>query len=94
MLPLDFDQLLARMGHTMNSVLDHFAIPYPPGFAETISKSPVLTRYSKAPEHAYSSTLRQQLLMQARAQHATEIRSGLIWLEMIAKRNVDAAALL
>lgn len=93
-MPLDFDRLLAKVGHTMNAVLDHLGIPYPPGFAEAVSRSPVLTRYSKAPEHAYSSMLRQQLLTQARAEHALEIRKGLAWLEAIAKKNADAAALL
>jgi len=93
-MPLDFDRLLNKLGHTMNTVLDHLGVPYPPGFAEAIGRSPVLTRYSKAPEHAYSTTLRQQLLLQARNEHAQEIRKGLAWIEAIARRNVDVAALL
>src|SRR3569833_106935 len=82
-MPVDFDHLLAKLGHTMNSVLDHFAIPYPPGFAAAISASPVLSRYSKGPEHAYSRTLRQQLLMQARAQHAAALRAGQLSLDKL-----------
>jgi len=93
-MPLNFDELLGRLNHTMYAVLDHLGVPYPPGFGAAIGKSPVLTRYSKAPEHAYSATLRQQLLLQARAGHALEIRTGLIWLERIAQRNTDVAALL
>lgn len=93
-LAVDFDALLSKLGHTMNAVLDHLAIPYPPGFAAAVSQSPVLTRYSKAPEYAYSVTLRQQLLIQARAQHAPEIRKGLAWLDAIATRNTGVAELL
>jgi hypothetical protein len=93
-MPLNFDHLLAKLGHTMSGVLEHLGIPYPAGFAAAIATSPVLGRYSKAPEHAYSASLRQQVLLQARAVHALEIRTGLIWLDAIAKRNTDVAALL
>lgn len=42
--------------------------------------SPDFNRYSKAPEHAYSAGLRDQVLAQARARNRVEIDRGLDWL--------------
>jgi hypothetical protein len=94
-LPLDFDQFLIDVGPTVVRVLEHFGIEQPPGFATTVARSPVLTRYSKAPrEFEYSSALRAQLLAQARRDHAGEIRKGLQFLEGLGGKHVRVAALL
>jgi hypothetical protein len=42
--------------------------------------APHLSRYSKAPEHAYDAQLRRDVLDQARHEHADEISRGLAWL--------------
>jgi hypothetical protein len=38
-------------------------------------------RYSKAPEFAYDTALRQTVLDEARAVHGAQIRMGLAWLD-------------
>jgi hypothetical protein len=94
-LPLDFDLLLSNLEPTIARVLQHLGIEAPPGFSAAITRSPVLTRYSKAPkEYAYSPTMRTQLLAQARREHAGEIRAGLRFLEQFGDRHARVAALL
>ena len=53
--------------------------------------SPVLTRYSKAPEYAYTPEVRAQILREARRDHRDEIRKGLAWLERLARANAAVA---
>lgn len=92
---LDFDLLLANLETTLGRALTHFGIAAPPDFLATIAKSPVLTRYSKAPEqYAYSPMMRAQLLRQARQEHADELRKGLRYIEQFAKQDGRVAALL
>jgi hypothetical protein len=91
-LPLDFDAMLADVPATVAAVLHHFGIA---GDANAIARSPVLTRYSKAPQQfEYSPRFRARLLAQARFEHAGEIRRGLVFLEAIAARDGRVAALL
>ena len=95
MLALDFDAMLADVGATVLRVLAHFDIAAPPGFASAIARSPVLTRYSKAPQQfAYSPNMRAQLLAQARAEFGGEIVKGMRYLEQAAARDATVAALL
>jgi hypothetical protein len=94
-MALDFDAMLADPGAAAAQVLAHLGIAVPEGFAETIRKSPVLTRYSKAPQqHEYSPALRAQLLAQARREFGEDIREGLRYLEQTAARDGRVAALL
>ncbi len=94
-LPLDFDAMLADVSATMAAVLKQFGIAEPPAFAQSIARSPVLTRYSKAPQqYEYSPRFRAQLLAQARQEHAAEIRKGLALIEKLAARESRVAALL
>jgi hypothetical protein len=95
LLPLDFEAMLADLAGTMARVLAHFAITSPPGFVESIARSPVLRRYSKAPQQfEYSPHFRAQLLAQARHEHAGEIRKGLAFLERLGAQDGRVAALL
>ena len=92
-LPLDFEAMLRDLDATVATVLRHFDIPAPPGFAA--GRSPVLTRYSKAPQQfEYSPHVRAQLLAQARREHAGEIRKGLAFLERLAHSEPGVAGLL
>jgi hypothetical protein len=91
-LPLDFDAVLADVPATIAAVLQHFGIA---GDADAIARSPVLTRYSKAPQQfEYSPHFRAQLLAQARYEHAGEIGRGLAFLETLAAKDGRVAALL
>ena len=94
-LALDFDRMLADPGAALAGVLAHLGIAAPPGFAASVARSPVLTRYSKAPEQfAYSPEMRAQLLAQARAEFGGEIRRGLKFLEQLGARDARVAAVL
>jgi hypothetical protein len=92
---LDFDALLSNLRLKLGAVLDHLGIAAPAGFLPAIERSAALTRYSKAPEQfSYSPAFRDQLLRQARREHAAELSKGLRYLERIAKDDQRVAALL
>jgi hypothetical protein len=83
-LLLDFDALLADVPGQLGRVARHFGIRHEPRQLEAAAASDTLRRYSKAPEFEYGPALRSQILAQARAQHASEIRAGLRWIEALA----------
>lgn len=90
-LPLDFEELLAKPGETLKRVTAHFGLEPPPSYFESIGKSQVLRRYSKATEYEYSPQMRAAVLNEARSRHASEIRKGLDWLAALADRHVNVA---
>ena len=53
-----------------------------------------MRQYSKAPEYAYDTALRRELLASADREHAAEIRRGMDWLQAAAQRHALAAAVL
>jgi hypothetical protein len=74
-LVLDFETMLADMETSLANVLRHFDLP---PVADRLVKSPVLTRYSKAPEQlAFSPQVRTQLMHRSREMHVAEIEKGL-----------------
>ena len=91
-LAVDFDELLDNVEGMLAAVLQHFGLDA--AAAPLLARSPVLTRYSKATEHAYSPGLRQQVLAQARRDHAVELQRGLRWLETVAAADANFAALM
>src|SRR4029077_2601047 len=93
-MAVDFDAMLLSLEETLNRVADHFGVGLEAGRIAQIARSPVLARYSKAPEHAYSAALRTGLLNEARARYANEIRAAIAWLEMVAAGQGRIAALL
>jgi hypothetical protein len=90
-LPLDFEELLARPVAALKRVTEHFALTPAPAFFETIGENPVFHRYSKATEYEYSRETRADILAQARMQHGLEIRKGLDWLQRLAGRHANVA---
>ncbi len=93
-MAVDFDALLEDVAGHMGRIVRHFALAHEPAFLPNVGASPALTRYAKAPEHAYSPALRGQILSEARKVHAEEIRKGLAWLEARAAANATVAAVL
>jgi hypothetical protein len=93
-LAVDFDEFLADVGGGMRRVLAQFELPIDERELSRLAASPVLTRYSKAPEHPYGPTLRMQLLDQARREHRTEVGRGLVWLATLAQSDDTVAAVL
>ena len=58
-----------------------------PAYLAEVGRSPVLTRYSKAPEFGYTPNVRAEVLREARRHHRDEIRKGIAWLEERAKAD-------
>lgn len=91
-LALDFEALLADVEGTLRGVLAHFGLPV--DAAPALARSPALSRYSKAPEQAYSAAERGQRLAEARLEQRDEIRRGLLWLEARARDDAALAQLI
>lgn len=95
MIALDFDAMLADLEGTLTQVFAHFDVAVPAQTISAIARSPLLSRYSKAPEqYAYSPAMRAELLAQARREHAAEIRKGLRFLEQLGARQASVAEVL
>lgn len=90
-LAVDFDAFLADVGAAMARVLAHFGLPAGERAVAALARSPVLTRYSKAPEYGYTPEIRAEVLREARRDHAAEIRKGLEWLELQAAADAGVA---
>ncbi|HET8613470.1 MAG TPA: hypothetical protein VFL92_11955 [Sphingomonas sp.] len=86
-LRLDFDLFLDSPAETLLLIAGHFGLALDEAQARALVASPIMQRYSKAPEHAYSPDLRRRLLDQAQAEHGTAITRGLAGLEAAAKEH-------
>ncbi len=91
---IDFESFLADPVAGLASAFA--ATGFEVGAAETeaIATGPLLTRYSKGPEHAYTPQLRGEVLDQARREHGAEIAGGMAWLEAAARDHALIADLL
>ncbi len=93
-LAVDFDDFLGNVAEAMQGILAHLDLPADAAQLARIAASPVLTRYSKAPEHEYGSAIRAGILAEARHDHRAEIGGGLLWLERLAKSEPAVARVL
>jgi hypothetical protein len=83
-LPLDFENFLADPQKHLVSAFRHLESGATPKAVQATLAGPLMQRYSKAPEHAYSPQLRREVLDEARAIHGVEIARGLAWLDRAA----------
>ena len=90
-LDLDFDDLLRDPAAHLSRIARHFALGADEKSVQAAAAGPLLTRYSKATDQAYSPDLRRADMDEARAAHGEEIRRGLAWLEAVGKRSEAAA---
>ena len=86
-IALDFDHFLATIADSIGRILGHFELPVDARYLSEVSRSPVLTRYSKAPEHAYTPEVRAEVLRDSRRYNGDEIRKGMNWLERQAQSD-------
>jgi hypothetical protein len=93
-IAIDFDQFLTSIAPSMERILRHFILPIDARRLQELSRSPVLTRYSKAPEFAYTPEIRAELLRDSRRRNGDEIRKGLAWLEQLARSDHAVAQVL
>lgn len=94
LLDIDFDEFLADVPASMLKALHHFDLPGGSELAARMANSPALGRYAKAPEHAYSSQLRADVIRQSMRQNRAEITRGMAWLDKLASRHEMVGALL
>ncbi|SNS10425.1 hypothetical protein SAMN06295912_101362 [Sphingomonas laterariae] len=85
LLWVDFDRFLDQPAEMLTVSAKHFGYVVENAQAETLVSGPIMSRYSKAPEHAYSPQLRHDVLAAARREQADEIARGLAWLERAAR---------
>jgi hypothetical protein len=81
---IDFERFLAAPPAGLSAALTHLHGIASEDDLQSMLLSPLFTRYSKGPEHAYDANLRRQVLDQARAEHAQELAKGLAWLDRAA----------
>jgi hypothetical protein len=84
---VDFDRFLGEPRAGLESVLRSLGARPEAREIEALLASPLMHRYSKAPEHAYDAALRREVLASAELEHAVEIRRGLAWLAQAAARH-------
>lgn len=85
-LKIDFDKLLERPVPVLEQVLAHLNIAGGGEMAGRMAHSPIMGRYAKAPEHAYSRQLRDDVIHQAMQTHGTEIKRGERFVDTLAER--------
>lgn len=91
---VDFDRFLTDVPAGLAELAAHLLPAPDAGRVAAAARSPALTRYSKAPEHAYDANLRRQVLAEGEARFGAELRAGLDWLERAARRFPAIAAAL
>jgi hypothetical protein len=84
---LDFDSFLQDPATMLANLAAFFGQEVDRGQARRLAESPIMTRYSKAPEHAYSPSLRAEVLAQSRRENAKTIAEGKAWLADAASRH-------
>jgi hypothetical protein len=73
---LDFDDFLAAPGPHVLQAANHMGLGWTEPDAHAALASPIMQRYSKAPEHQYGPDLRRQVLDDSRRRNAGEIAAG------------------
>ncbi len=83
---MDFESFLSSPEEKLSITAEHFSHQLSTEKAIELVSGPIMSSYSKAPEHDYSPNLRQELLEGANHKHATDIRSAILWAEKIAAK--------
>ena len=91
---LDFDDFLDQPAERLQQTAEHFGLDLSTEQARRLVSSPIMTRYSKAPEYDYSASLREELLAEAAKIHADDIKQTLLWVDQLARRFPIVAAAL
>jgi hypothetical protein len=83
---LDFDAFLGDPVACLAELAAFFGHDIAAADAERICRGPLMGRYSKGLEHAYSPQLRRDVLASSATEHRHEIRAAAAWLEEAARR--------
>ncbi len=93
-LPANFDSFLETPAQHLPTFLHHFDVSANDAVVENALNGPLMTQYSKAPEHQFSPSFRKDLLAQYRRERADEIKKGMDWLESRGGTHTPIAAAL
>lgn len=91
---LDFDDFLQDPAAQLGNIAAFFGMDAGADTLSAITSGPLMTQYSKAPDHDYSAALREKLLAEARATHQDGLAEGLSWLKDAAARHEAVARIL
>jgi hypothetical protein len=93
-LALDFDAFLADVPGQLAGVAGHFGLAVDAATLARAAASPVLGRYSKAPQLPFPAGERAARLAESRRSNRDEIARGLAWLDRLGAEDAAIAALL
>lgn len=83
----DFDAFLIAPTEELLKIAAHFDLNLSTEKADALISGPIMSTYSKAPEHDYSPDLRRQLLEQARQNFRSELAKTVDWVAGLAKSH-------
>jgi hypothetical protein len=83
---VDFDRFLARPAEMLGAAATFLGHPLLAAEAEALVHGPLMRRYSKAPEYAYSPALRREVLADARRRFGRDIDAALADLGRLGQR--------
>lgn len=81
---VDFDAFLEEPESALSRLCDALGRPADEAKLRGAVRGPLMQQYSKAPDHAYSPSVRRQIMSEDRTLHAAEIKAGLLWLDRAA----------
>ncbi len=81
---MDFEVFLDAPQDQLIKAASHFNLELSEQKATDLVSGPIMSSYSKAPEHDYSPDLRQELLREANENYATDIRGAISWVGDVA----------
>jgi hypothetical protein len=83
----DFDIMLVDVAAELGRIAGFFGFEAGPDRVSAIASGPLMNRYSKAPEHDYSPTLRRDLILETLEQHGRDIDRALAMLKFAADKS-------
>lgn len=84
---VDFDEFLQGPAQQLARLAQFLAIDLSPDQAEQLVAGPIMQQYSKAPEHGYSTQLREEVLARAANERRDEIAAAIAWLDALAREH-------
>ena len=83
----DFDTMLRGMEIELARIAQFFGFTADADRVRALASGPLMSRYSKAPEHEYSAGLRQQLIAESSERFSREIDGALAMLRAAAEKS-------
>jgi hypothetical protein len=84
---IDFDRMLRALPETLRSATELLDLGATSDELDSVARSPLVGRYSKALEFEYSPALRRDLIAEAMARHGPQITGALAMLQRAAEKS-------